>query len=231
MSSYFFALGGLPSIMRAWIACLLGLSAALFERRGSGLNALGCALIALLIYDPLFALHLGFQYSFAATAAILLLFAPCDQLLQRLFPKRTFAKASQMDGWNQHGYLLLALFRQAIALGLAVHLVTLPMMLFHFHRFPWMSLLYNLFFPALVSLSMGLLIVGLLASLLVPPLAIWIHQLNSAYTRFMLDFTYNLPPNLDIIWRISHFSIELLILLITSIFLFSFIFYKKSVYF
>lgn len=89
--------------------------------------------------------------------------------------------------------------RQGLALGFAVNLVTLPMMFYHFHRFPFLGLLYNLFFPAMVSISMFLL--------LFPPFV----GLNQLFTKFMLNLTYNMPPALDIVWRVENFPIEVVV--------------------
>ena len=217
LTGYFLFLGNSPSILRAWMACMAVLGGSLLERQGSGVNSLGLALMAVLILDPLLCLHIGFQYSFAATAAILLLYSECDQLLQQLWVKRSLKEAQQMDRFNQHGLLLLTFFRQGVALSLAVNLVTMPMVLYHFHKFPWMSFLYNLFFPAMVSVSMLLLIVGLVFGTLLAPLGDWVHGLNSAYTRFMLDFTYNMPPSLDRYLRVEDFPVEILLLYLSLV--------------
>lgn len=218
LSAYFLFLGLSPSIMRAWITVMVSLAGGLFEKRGSGLNALGLSLMAILLYDPLLSLHVGFQYSFAATGAILLLYNPCHELLAHLFPKRNLEEALKMDRFDQHGYILLTFFRQAMALGMAVNIVTVPMMLYHFHKFPVMSLLYNLFFPTMVSLSMLLLILALLIGWL-PPLSDILHNLNTHYTRFMLDYTYNMPSGLDVVFRVQSFPIEIVIMSLTVFFI------------
>lgn len=219
LSAYFLFLGLSPSIMRAWLTIMIALIGVLWERKGSGLNALGLSMMAVLLYDPLLCLHIGFQYSFAATAAILLLYQPCEQLLQKLFPKRRLDQALKMDRFNQHGYLLVGFLRQAMALGIAVNLVTIPMMLTHFHQFPAMSLLYNLFFPSMVSLSMLLLILGLLVGW-VPFLFEWVHSLNGFYTRFVLDYTYNMPLAVDVTFKMA-LQAEVVVISLTLLFAWS----------
>ncbi len=196
LTTYFVFLGCGPSILRAWLTILIALLGMLLQRKGSGLNALGLALLLSLLIDPLMCQHMGFQFSFLTTAAILLLFGPFDHSMQRLFFKRSLSEAIAMDGWNQHGYCLLAVFRQALSLGIAVNCAALPLTLFYFQKFPYFSLIYNLFFPFLVSLSMLLLILGFL----IPVLGHWIHLVNDRYTHCVLNFTYNLPPKLDIAW-------------------------------
>lgn len=219
LSAYFVFLGLSPSIMRAWITIIIALAGVLWERKGSGLNALGLSMMAVLLYDPLLCLHIGFQYSFAATAAILMLYNPCEAFMQLFFPVRRLDQALKMDRCNQHGYLLVALVRQAIALGFAVNLVSIPMMLAHFHQFPVMSLIYNLFFPSMVSLSMLLLILGLLLGWL-PFVALWIHSLNGVYTRFVLDYTYNMPLSVDVTCKMN-LQVEALVISLTLLFAWS----------
>lgn len=218
LSSYFVFLGCGPSIMRAWITILIALLSFIVEKQGSGINSLGVALIAVLLMDPLLCRHMGFQFSFITTAAILLFFPGCDLAMQSLFAKRPLSQMIEMNGINQHGYCVLVFFRQALALTFAVNLIALPIMLFYFQKFPLLSLIYNLFFPFLVSISMLLLLLGLLFSLGIPLLGSAIHLLNSHYTQFVLNFTYNMPTTLDVTWRVSPFSLELLLLYLTVVF-------------
>jgi competence protein ComEC len=217
LTSYFAFLGWGPSVVRAWVMCLIGLGGYLLERQGSALNSLGVALLGILLWDPFAVFHLGFQFSFLTTAAILLFYTPCDQAWQRLFPKRSLSEMVEMNGCNQHAYCFLALCRQGLALTCAVNSVALPLMLFYFHKFPLLSLLYNLFFPFLVSISMLLLIIGLLLGFL-PPLSSFIHGLNSYFTQFILRFTEDLPTRLDVIWRSSSVSLEILVVYLCLLF-------------
>lgn len=201
LTVYLLFLGFAPSIVRAWTAALLFFSGQLLERRSSALNSLGVGLLMTLLIDPLFCRHVGFQFSFLATAAILVLFRPVELQLSALFEKRPLCQLLKMNRIHQHGYLILTFLRNALSLTIAVHLAVVPVVLFHFHRFPWMSLLYNLFFPFLVSFSLFLLFLALLISFLWPPLASWIYLLNDAYTQWVLAFTFNLPPTTDFFLR------------------------------
>lgn len=218
LSSYFVFLGCGPSIMRAWITILIALMSFIVEKRGLGVNSLGVALLAVLLMDPLLCRHMGFQFSFVTTAAILLFFPGFDLAMQWIFPKRPLSQMIEMDGLNQHGYCILTFFRQALALTAAVNIIALPMMLFYFQKFPLLSLVYNLFFPFLVSIAMLLLLLGLLFSLGIPLLGSAIHTLNGYYTQFVLNFTYNMPTSLDFTWRVPVFSLELLLFYLTFIF-------------
>lgn len=218
ISSYFIFLGCGASIMRAWISILIVLFGYVLQRRGSGLNSLGIGMIAILFFDPLQCKSLGFQFSFITTAAILLFFPICDYLIQRLFKKRSLSKMLEMDKVNQHAYCLLSFFRQGLALTVAVNMIALPMTLHYFHKFPFLSLIYNLFFPFMVSISMLLLIVGIFFSLIIPPLGALVNALNQFYTQFMLNFIYNMPPSLDIVWRVPGVSSNFIIIYLTLVF-------------
>lgn len=211
LTSYFLFLGFLPSVMRAWMVALIALGGFLCQKQGSGLNSLGVALMVLLVFEPLFVLNLGFQLSFLSTAAILIFYQPFDYLIQQLFEKRRLSQMVLMNNLNQHGYCILVFFRQAMALNCAVILLTLPVLLHLFHKFPLMSLFYNLFFPFLVSISMLLMIFGFLLSW-VPLIGDTIHKMNDHYTQFVLNTTYNFPLQFDVIWRVSEFPFEYLII-------------------
>lgn len=220
LTSYFLFLGTTPSIMRAWLMIIMALIAYCLERRNAPLNALGIAVIVILLYDPLMVTRIGFQFSVLATASILFFYPAFDLWLQKsLLPKRELSTVAKMPMLDQHGYLLASIARQGIALLLAVNLAALPLMAFYFHRFPWLSLLYNLFFPFMVSLSVLFLIVGAALGLLLPPIGAAIHQLNSSYTQFMLNMTSNMPVALDITWYLPRLEPQWLILYVTFLIL------------
>ena len=119
--------------------------------------------------------------------------------------------AIRMAFYDQYGYMAVAFFRSAGALTLAVNLFALPLTLYYFHKFPAMGLLYNLFFPFLVSVSMLLLIVGLALDLVLPILGGIIHDSNNLFTHFMLKLVYQMPTNIDAMVRVEEVPAELVI--------------------
>jgi competence protein ComEC len=215
LSSYFFFLGDSPSIIRAWITILVALVGLSLERRSFGINSLGVAILFILLYNPLMSQSIGFQFSALSTAAILLFYPIFDHLMQKVFIRRSLGQMIEMDTFNQHGYTILATFRQASAMALAVNIVALPAMLFYFEKFPYLSLLYNLFFPFLVSFSMFLLIIGLVLG----PLGGFVHAINSIYTRFVLNFLYGMPSTFDYTLHTGSIRGEFLICYLIGIFL------------
>jgi competence protein ComEC len=217
LSSYFVFLGCGPSIMRAWITIMIALMGMLIGKRTYALNSMGFSMLVILLFDPLMCLHIGFQFSFLTTAAILCFFSGAQYLTENIFEKRSLSIAIRMHSLDQHLYFLLASFKNALALGLAVNIIALPVSLFYFHKFPILSLLYNLFFPFMVSISMLLLILAALFSIF-PYIGQFLHALNSAYTEYMLNLTYNLPASWDITWRVSDFPNVVIIIYLCIVF-------------
>lgn len=212
---YAFFIGAQASVLRAWIMCSFALTGELIHKQTTALNSLGLALLGILCYDPILCQGLGFKLSFGTTAAILLFYQPALEGFQQLFPKRCLSHVIEMDHWNQHGYCLLAFLRQGLALTVAVNVFAMPLTLYYFHHFPWMSLLYNLFFPFLAAGSMCLLFLGGCLSF-IPFVAQGIHTFNSFYTDFLLGMTYQVPTEMDTsltwetldpLWVVLYFSL------------------------
>jgi competence protein ComEC len=218
MSAYFIFLGVSPSVTRAWIAIIIGMAGFFFHRRHSALNALGLAALVLILYDPFVIEEIGFQFSFGITAAILIGFSPCDAFLQRLFTKRDLTIVAKADGWDRHAYCFLHWLRQSFALGLAVNSVALPLTLYHFHKFPLMSLVYNLFIPVLVSVSLSLLVFACFFHLMIPEIGKFLHGFNEAFTQFVLNFAFHLPKSFDWIWQVHDISYELIVCYLLALF-------------
>ena len=193
LCAYFFFLGCAPSILRAFTAFSLFSLAAPLKRRSSALNLLGVALIVELLIDPLVLTSLSFQLSFLCTLA-LLLYAPLMHPFCRLFLKeRTPLEIKTMSLRDKHGYLLGSLLCKTLALNLAIHLFSLPLLLHLFHKFPLLSLLYNLFFPFCVFLSLLLFCLSL-------PFP-FLHAINSTWTAGLLQLTSHPPLYCDFILR------------------------------
>lgn len=122
-----------------------------------------------------------------------------------------------MDVSNQIGYCILTYFRLGLALALAINLFVLPLTFFYFKQFPLMSLFYNFFFPFFVSISMFLLILGILFSLIYSPMGQIIHFINNYYTEWVLSLTFNLPSSVDIFIYSDFFSLEMTIIFVVMI--------------
>jgi competence protein ComEC len=199
LAGYCLYLGGSSSVFRAWIMSTVVLIGCLLEKQGNGLNSLGIALIALLAINPLAWNMIGFQFSFGITATILLFYGCFDFLLKQFFLKNSLSYIVKLPLLHQHGYYFLIILRKALALMFAVNCIGLPLSLYHFHKFPMMSLFYNLFFPFLTSFAILLLLLGILFPFL------GFHALNSYYTEWMLGLVYKLPNFFDFVCRTNVF--------------------------
>ena len=227
LSSYFFFLGGTPSIIRAWTMSIIGLAALLFERKAQALNGLGISFLLILIFDPLLTRTMGFQFSVAVTASILLFYPITNRFLEFFITKRSLSSMKKMPKFDQHCFCILWILREGLALGLAVNIVAVPMTLYYFNKFPVMSLVYNLFIPFLVSCSMFLLIVASFLYAIIPPLGEAFFSFAASFTHFMLNFIYNAPAGMNIQWHIQEIPSMVLILYLITIFTLGL--YKKSV--
>lgn len=203
MTGYFVFLGHAPSVSRAWVSCMIAFAALLVEKSSSGLNSLGIGLLVVLIIDPQLVYHLGFQFSFTVTAAILIWYAPIDTYLQTILCKKPLHIVVEMNVLNQYGLIILSFFRQALALMIAVNLIAIPFTLYYFHQFPLLSLLYNFFIPWMVSLSMFLLIGGFMGDLIHSFIGNLFHLLNEKITLFMLDYMHSMPHSLDLYVKVT----------------------------
>lgn len=219
LTLYFIFIGPSPSVFRAWVMAFLALAALILERQNTPFNSLGIALLLVLAFDPLASVQLGFILSFLATAAILLLYKSMDFYLEKLFSTRRLSGIITTSFTNQSGYVLMVLMRRALALGAAVNLVTFPVIMETFHRFPLMGVLYNLFFPFLVSLALFLLLTALLVWFCFPISAKYFFWLTDQFTTAVLRLVSEAPPSIDAVFRTQWINAEISILAVTSILL------------
>lgn len=115
--------GPAPAVVRATVAGGAWAIARLLGRRASGLNALGVGAVVILLLRPEDVSTAGFQLSFAATAAILLVGPPSRAI-------RSGGSKAMMG------------LRSGVRMGIAAHLGTAALVLYHFERLPiWGPLL------------------------------------------------------------------------------------------
>ena len=212
---YFLFVGALPAVQRSYLTALLFLAGKLMNRHSSALNLLGASLLVEVLFDPYVSGGLGFQLSFLSCIGILLfrpLFLP---FALWLFPKRS---PLTLTRFAQHGYLISSFLREGIAITLAVNAAILPLILTYFHTFPLLSLIYNLFFPLLVSLALFLLLLSLLADLLFPPFSIPLFSLTNFFSTQLLELVAYPPLFLDYSLKSSHFPAWIIPIYLFSLF-------------
>ena len=196
LSLYFAFLGWGPSILRAWFTLLLYLGAYFHEKFSSPINSLGACLLIASFIDPSLIENLGFQFSFLTTGAILFLLEPTLNIFNRIFPKRPLDTVLGWSWTDQISYIFLGFIKNGLGLSCATTCTALPISLYYFGTFPLLSLVYNIFFPFLVSISMSLLLLGSLLSFF-PFLSHPVHLANDYFTSFILNLTYEIPESWD----------------------------------
>lgn len=217
LTLYFLFLDPAPSIQRAYLGSVIYIGAGLLQRPTSGLNRLGIGLIFSALLTPHYLSSLSFQLSYLATGALIVLFRPIDELFQLLIPERPLKEVTTRSLLFQHLYLLRSWLRKTLALSCAIHLALLPLCLLLFHSFPLHGILYNLFFPLLITIALGGLFISLILES-IPPLGQLAHQLNSVYTGWVLELAVDSPlPLKRVYWADS--SPLLLSLYLTLLFL------------
>ena len=214
LTLYFFFIGWFASVQRAWIMQLCALIAPLFARERNRWNSFGIALWGTLLYEPLFCMQIGFQFSFLITASLLLLYSPIDQFLDLFWQLRSLEQMRQNPKYEQVAYLLLIVFRRSLAITLAAHFLSIPLSLHHFHAFPLLSFLYSLFFPPLVFLFVCCFFVSLV---LFPLSSQFLNAIQWVMGKMLL-LIYNTPLELHIVYYSSNYSSWLLLLCFSLLF-------------
>lgn len=216
---YFFFIGSLPGVQRAWIMASLYLIAKLLHRNTSALNLLGCALFLELLMDPPIAADIGFQLSFASCLGILLLHPLIEKKLLFLFPSRQKKDRLSLSLLEKIIYLLSSFLRSSLSLTLAVNSAILPILLVHFHSFPLLSLFYNLFYPFCVSLILSCLLAGLASFLLCPMAGAALLQATAYGADRLLDIAAYPPLSLDYLIVAPHFPTWIAAAVLCALFL------------
>jgi len=205
LSAYYFFLGNSPAIKRAYVAISLYILGMLIGKRINGLNALGAGLIIETLFEPAVIMQLSFQLSFLCTLAILLVYPLSTFLCLKLLPERPLSELKRMTLIDQHGYLMCSFLRNSLSINFAIHLLSFPVLLCLFHKFPVLSLFYNLFLPFCYTISLFLFFVALFASFL-PFLGNMIHSLNDFWTSQLLFLSTHPPAYFSYTWRSQSFS-------------------------
>ena len=151
---YVLTTGAPPSAVRAFVMATLLIVGAATERASNTLNALGVAALLLLVVRPSFLFDVGFQLSFAAVGAIVVLVPVFEAWLPKAWTAGAFRR------WIVDMTLV----------SLAATLGTLPVLLYHFGKVPLAGLVLNLVAIPATTLTLGGGLFAVLAAP-VPPLA------------------------------------------------------------
>ena len=131
-----------PSVLRAGVMATIALTGVLLGRPRAAGVVLAVAVLFLLVLDPWLVYAIGFQLSVAATAGMVALASPLAERLQRFLPRPVALAAGTTT---------------------AAQIGVTPLLLFHFHEVPGVTILANL--AAFPAVSPALLL-GIAASVL-----------------------------------------------------------------
>lgn len=134
-----------PSVIRAVVMFSLLQIGLMLSRSTNSLNTWCAAALLLLLGNPYLLYHIGFQLSFAATAAIITLYPP---VARRWMPRTAALRWLWSLTW----------------VGLAAQLGTFPLVLYHFGQIQWGGIVLN----PILWFTVPAIIIGSLASLVNP---------------------------------------------------------------
>ena len=130
--------GGSAPVWRSFLMSAVALAGSGTYKKAQSGNIFCAVAIALLLYNPLWLLDVGFQLSFAATGGLIFIY---PQLKERL------------------AFIKWALVREGFAITLAAQLASLPLLLWHFNQLSLVTFAANiLLVPAmevLVIIALG----------------------------------------------------------------------------
>lgn len=125
--------GSSASVNRSALMFTVLILGRVISKRNNSLNALCASAFILLVYKPDLITDLGFQLSYAAVGSILLFERDINQLIY-------LKNKAAVYVWNM------------ISITLAAQILTTPLVILHFHRFPTLFLFSNLIAVPLSSL-------------------------------------------------------------------------------
>jgi competence protein ComEC len=185
---YTIMVGGSASVVRASIMGGITLLAIYLGRQGAALNSLFLAGLIMTALDPNTLFDVGFQLSFVATLGLIVYarsFADATQkLITRLFS-------------NHLAKSIVEVINDAVLVTLAAQVASLPLLVYYFRQFSWISIFVN---PLVLPAQTGVMVFGLIAlgiGLISIPLAsivAWLAWLFLAWTINVIHL-FTLIPN------------------------------------
>jgi competence protein ComEC len=183
---YAFLVGGDPAVMRAAIMGSFSLFAKQVGRRNAGINTLAVVALLMALINPLTLWDVGFQLSFFATLGLILYAEPLSTFTAHIFEKIT----------RQENSAIVNIINDNFMLTLAAQIMTIPLMLYYFHRLSLISFIAN---PFILPVQPAVMILGGLAvfiSLMILPLGqlfAWVAWPFAGYTIRIVEFFAKTP--------------------------------------
>ena len=165
-----------PSAQRAGLMFSMILTAQVFGRKSGVFNALGAAALLMMWIDPGIIYSAGFQFSFLAVLAILLLYTPLSRI------------------WNPPNRLTAYLWG-LLCLSVSAQIGTFPLTIYYFNQFPTYFFLSNLIVvpAAALAIPLGLLLMPLSIIPIAAIAAGWLLNMVLAWVNGLLGLLDALP--------------------------------------
>jgi competence protein ComEC len=193
---YFVVIGPTAPVLRAWCVVAIVILSKIAQERTNSVNSLGIALVIVLMLQPTWVTSVGFQLSFLATFAILLLSSPIYQFLKRFFPQYQAVELARFCLFDQLVIILSSCIQKAFACACSVVVATWPLLLFVFGQVSVQSIVYNCFFPCLVAALMFMTVVAALFCWL-EPVGKFLFSVVDISTQKLLSITSEVPLWMD----------------------------------
>lgn len=165
-----------PPVVRSVLLCLTLAAARLAGRNTDPLQALAVGVIAMLLYNPLDLANPGFQLSVAAVAGLLLWARPVQQWMESWEHEhdRMARQIRPPRGIWAVYHRLRAMAIEALAAGIVAHLITLPLVAWHFGQMNPYAIVCGIALAPFVGLALVAALSKTLLTLLIPPAASWL---------------------------------------------------------
>ncbi|MDP4580164.1 MAG: competence protein ComEC family protein [Saprospiraceae bacterium] len=169
-----------PAILRAVGGSILMISARIFQKTANVWNNLFAMACFLLLLDPNFFFHIGFQLSFLAVAGII-------GFYKSWVGRYTFSNK------------LMQYFWEMTVMGFAAQWVTLPLLLYHFQQFSWLFLITGWVAIPLSTfiLAVALLYITVSGIPLLNAVIGWLLEFSVFLFRWIMSFLS------DVTWAVS----------------------------
>ncbi len=146
--TYTFVTGMQPSIIRAVTMCTIIVLAHCAKREAISINTCALAAFIMLCLDPLLIFHIGFQLSFLAVTGILTIGIPLCETLR-------IHSNTKSGNYIYIKKIIVKLYNGTISIiviSLVCNIITMPLVSYHFHQIPLLSVFSNLATTILVTI-------------------------------------------------------------------------------
>lgn len=169
-----------PAILRAVGGSILMILARIFQKTANAWNNLFAMACFLLLLDPNFFFHIGFQLSFLAVAGII-------GFYKSWVGRYTFSNKIMQYFWEM------------TVMGFAAQWVTLPLLLYHFQQFSWLFLITGWVAIPLSTfiLAVALLYISVSGIPFINTFIGWLLEFSVFLFRWIMSFLS------DITWAVS----------------------------